>query len=73
MMNPDQSAFPSSRDTQAWGLTKREFIAAMMLQALVGKNLGVGNPNATEQKLAERATRIADALIAELAESQDNS
>ena len=62
----DQSAFPSTRDTQTWGLTKREYFAALMMQALIARFIGeLGIPDADE-KLAETAVVLADALIDEL-------
>lgn len=63
-INPDHTAFPSG-DSQSWGLTKREYFAALILQGLAA------NPSLTSIKwdgnvLASRAVQLAEQLIAEL-------
>lgn len=57
--NENQSAFPSTRDTQTWGLTKRELFAAMALQGMLA------NPNLSwaTKDLALDAVVIAEHLI----------
>lgn len=60
--NENQSAFPSTRDTQTWGLTKRELFAAMALQGMLA------NPNITwaARDLTQDAVEVADLLIKRL-------
>jgi len=60
--NENQSAFPSTRDTQTWGLTKRELFAAMALQGMLA------NPNINWEisDLARDAVESADLLIKRL-------
>lgn len=60
--NENQSAFPSTRDTQTWGLTKRELFAAMALQGMLA------NPNLSwaVKDLALDAVESADHLIERL-------
>lgn len=62
----NQSAFPSTRDTQTWGLTKRELFAVMALQGLLA------NPNVKDwsmRDLSQDAVDNADLLIKRLNES----
>jgi hypothetical protein len=73
-MKNNEAAFPSSpylgRYDPEWGLTKRELIAAMALQGLLGNASVVGyKANYAElfETLSEMAEKSADALIERLA------
>lgn len=65
-INPDESAFPSqelnpgaSQTPLSWGLTKREYFAAVALQGLLA-----GGPRLwTIQETVQNALSCADALI----------
>ena len=70
-MNGNNNAFPSSPDKYEpeFGLTKRELIAAMALQGLLGNASVVGyKANYAElfETLSEMSVKQADALIARL-------
>lgn len=60
-IDPNQSAFPSTRDTQTWGLTKRELFAAMLLQGILANDSRVGT--SMYPIIAQNAAKLADALI----------
>lgn len=73
MSKPNDQAYPVSSNQYAmgWeGLTKRELIAAMAMQGLIGKIQGhvdgVGDP----ENHARHAVVYADALLAELAKAE---
>lgn len=63
---PTPSAFPTAK-----GLTKREILAAMAMEALILKTpfemLSKNAPGQLPQKVARGALDYADALLAELA------
>jgi hypothetical protein len=70
-MNGNDNAFPSSPDKYEpeFGLTKRELIAAMAMQGLLGNASVVGyKANYAElfETLSEMAEKSADALIERL-------
>lgn len=59
-------AFPcESRNTRAYGLTKREYFAAMALQSAITLPWAQGNPN----QAATTAVSFADCLIEALAKT----
>ena len=71
-MKGNDNAFPSSPDKYEpeWGLTKRELIAAMAMQGLLGNASIVGYKASYAElfeTLSEMAEKSADALIARLA------
>lgn len=69
MITPDEPAYPSApiegatdeRNQQRDGLTKRELIAAMMLQGLAAEGV-----ESNVERCAKNAVTIADSLIAAL-------
>ena len=63
--NQDKSAFPSDEtdfEGREYGLTKREYFAAMAMQALVSNH----SINTSHCTLAREAVSAADALLEEL-------
>lgn len=69
--NPESPVFPLVVDVidSQWGLTKREYFAAMMMQAMLSNpTVSVNESNST---LARAAIQKADALIEHLNEDQD--
>lgn len=63
MENGDQRAFPADAHTHTdGGLTKREYFAAMAMQAYVNNYYGEED----ETMQAIRSVKMADALLAEL-------
>ena len=72
MIKPNDSAFPSVDSfgyRKGEGLTKREYFAAMAMQAILTAN-PADTPYAPAND-AHWAVRYADALIAELEETND--
>lgn len=69
--NPESPVFPLVVDVidSQWGLTKREYFAAMMMQAMLS-NSSV-SVNESNSILARSAIQKADALIEHLNEDQD--
>lgn len=62
-IDPNQTIFPSS-EYESWGLTKREYFAAMMLHALwAGRHWSFDMENCDLDDAAEDAVALADALI----------
>ena len=53
----------NTMDIVAYGLTKRELIAAMALQGMIAGSQGL---NITIEQFAEQSVKLADALIKEL-------
>lgn len=76
--NGIKSAFPLRWDLSPneacveFGLTKREYFAAMAIQGLIAGNyqFGAGNVETHRATIAEEACLYADALLAKLAESE---
>lgn len=64
--DPNQTAFPSARDTQTWGLTKREYLAGLIMQGLVVNSTSL--MVAGHATVAKKAVKLADELIAALKE-----
>lgn len=74
--NKDEPSFPAERleiddqgipvAMQYFGLSKREYTAIKIMQALITNN----NPKRTDKEDAKFAIRIADALLAELAKGK---
>lgn len=83
MSNANDMAFPvapehAPNNSMQFGLTKREYIAAMAMQGLlsnpggpiqVNASCGWSLTNCTREDVAGAACRFADALLAELSES----
>lgn len=66
MTNKDDAVYPSNYDDNfapEYGLTKREYFAAMAMQALVS----VHSANTSPGYLVKEAVSAADALLEELA------
>lgn len=73
MVNPDSAAFPTFENNE-WGLTKREYFAAMALQGLLANSDLTGSMDSADEEFGrgianwqvKRAVRCADLLIKEL-------
>lgn len=72
MTNPNDAAFAKSAfyqtDTSEKGLTKREYFATLMMQALLSRSSLSGF---TPQQYAQGGLQYADALIEELNKPED--
>ena len=75
MKNGDQPINPTERivsgngTLQTFGLTKREYFAALAMQGIMSSNeCGIGHIPST---VAEWATSLSDALLAELEKTKD--
>ena len=68
MKNANLTAFPCPRDSDYYGITKREYFAAMALQGICASPIdpGAGTVEQIIQGDAEMAVRMADAVLAEL-------
>ena len=64
--HPNQSAFPSTRDTQTWGLTKREYFASQALAGLLANPKIYYSDDVDLREMASSAVVAADVLIEEL-------
>jgi hypothetical protein len=70
--HPNNAAFSNALDdygnpTLGFGLTKREYFAALAMQAVEFSNTGADiNDFLSNNEIAERAVWLADALIEEL-------
>ena len=65
-IHPDQTVFPKD-DIQTWGLTKREYFAALVLQGIAANSFSFSVWNQIDEwEAASRAVVLADTLIKEL-------
>jgi len=67
MTKPNSTAYPRSGEHTDWGLTKREYFAAMAMQGLLanGSDVDLTLPDSTIG-ISRDAVEYADALIAAL-------
>jgi divalent metal cation (Fe/Co/Zn/Cd) transporter len=75
MRNQDKPAFPVSKEMceqkneieeYPYGLTKREYFAAMAMQGLLAACTGLKISNAILEKIPEASVKFSDALLKEL-------
>lgn len=66
----EESGVPENRTRTQFGLSKREYFAAMAMQGLCANEQWYKNSNGNPEWYSNKAVEIADALITELNKEQ---